>query len=346
MGHLGGRDHTTNVDRWGQLLLRLRLRLTFLFSTFGRCYADYLECTYRDANQHQNKHWHCCRPHINMACSICMNSYDRDQYNPLVAPCGHTFCRACLMRPSFPGACPVCRGPLPAARSALPRNFALLEAIDGGASDTGSEEARMLRECGLLGGGEPSTSTSSSGDGEPVLLPVLRAADVQLTSQELGSGAFGRVMLGRFHGRDVAVKLLPLLGPADSRAALRREVAALASLSLRCSSMARLVGISVKDGRLALVMCRYQCSLAQSLAKQPGGRMASDEATLLARDLLRGLAQLHCHGVVMADLKPDNVLLDESGAPLLCDFGLSRAVRSTLGQHAPLSQVAGTANYM
>ncbi|KAG2440719.1 hypothetical protein HXX76_003576 [Chlamydomonas incerta] len=219
--------------------------------------------------------------------------------------------------------------------------------MDGGAAGTDSEEERMLREYGLLGDGETSTSSGGGAAGsEPVLLPVLRAADVQLTSQELGSGAFGRVMLGRFHGRDVAVKLLPLLGPAHSRVALRREVAALASLSHRCSSMARLVGITVKDGRLALVMCRYQCSLAQSLAKQPGGRMASDEATLLARDLLRGLAQLHCHGVVMADLKPDNVLLDEAGAPLLCDFGLSRAMRSTLGQHAALSQVAGTANYM
>ncbi|KAG2440713.1 hypothetical protein HXX76_003570 [Chlamydomonas incerta] len=219
--------------------------------------------------------------------------------------------------------------------------------MDGGTAGTGSEEERMLREYGLLGDGETSTSAAGGAAGsEPVLLPVLRAADVQLTSQELGSGAFGRVMLGRFHGRDVAVKLLPLLGPAHSRVALRREVAALASLSHRCSSMARLVGITVKDGRLALVMCRYQCSLAQSLVKQPGGRMASDEATLLARDLLRGLAQLHCHGVVMADLKPNNVLLDESGAPLLCDFGLSRAVRSTLGQHAALSHVAGTANYM
>ena len=66
---------------------------------------------------------------------------------------------------------------------------------------------------------------------------------------------------------------------------------------------------------------------------------------LLAQDLLRGLAELHTLGITMADLKPDNVLLDQSGVPLLCDFGISCAI-STHATHQTNTSIKGTFNYM
>jgi eukaryotic-like serine/threonine-protein kinase len=42
--------------------------------------------------------------------------------------------------------------------------------------------------------------------------------------------------------------------------------------------------------------------------------------------IAESMAQLHAAGVVHGDLKPENVLLDERGAPWLTDFGLSREV--------------------
>ncbi|KXZ50821.1 hypothetical protein GPECTOR_15g507 [Gonium pectorale] len=64
------------------------------------------------------------------------------------------------------------------------------------------------------------------------------------------------------------------------------------------------------------------------------GKLGPGEVLLLAQDLLRGLVELHGLGIVMADLKPDNVLLDEAGAPLLCDFGIAHAVSTTTGYTA------------
>ena len=64
---------------------------------------------------------------------------------------------------------------------------------------------------------------------------------------------------------------------------------------------------------------------------------------LLAQDLLKGLADLHAVDIIMCDLKPDNVLLDEQDHPLLCDFGISKDFRRRVG---PLTSVAGTPSYM
>jgi serine/threonine-protein kinase len=50
-----------------------------------------------------------------------------------------------------------------------------------------------------------------------------------------------------------------------------------------------------------------------------------------AAGVARGLAHLHAHGLSHNDLKPDNVLLDGAGAPLLADFGTSRVVEAVRG---------------
>ncbi|KXZ50826.1 hypothetical protein GPECTOR_15g512 [Gonium pectorale] len=123
----------------------------------------------------------------------------------------------------------------------------------------------------------------------------------------------------------------------------------LARASATCRHVVKVLGVSVLGGgggaeEMALVMRRYPRSLKQHLDTQPDGKLGPGEVLLLAQDLLRGLAELHGLGIVMADLKPDNVLLDEAGAPLLCDFGIAHAVSTTTGYTA--TSTSGTFNYM
>ncbi|KAL5513997.1 hypothetical protein ACEPAG_2758 [Sanghuangporus baumii] len=44
----------------------------------------------------------------------------------------------------------------------------------------------------------------------------------------------------------------------------------------------------------------------------------------LVTGIAEGVTYLHLNGIVHSDIKPDNVLISESGEPLLCDFGVSR----------------------
>eukprot|EP00898_Chlorokybus_atmophyticus_P000048 jgi/Chlat1/1043/Chrsp110S01535 len=45
-----------------------------------------------------------------------------------------------------------------------------------------------------------------------------------------------------------------------------------------------------------------------------------------ASDLVTALQYIHAQGIIYADLKPSNILLDENGCLKLCDFGLARRV--------------------
>jgi len=81
------------------------------------------------------------------------------------------------------------------------------------------------------------------------------------------------------------------------------------------------------------------------------GALPPEEARRLLMQLAEGLAYAHSKGITHRDFKPDNVLLDEDGEPVIADFGMARAARyqtitredTTLGTPAymPPEQVQG-----
>ena len=61
-----------------------------------------------------------------------------------------------------------------------------------------------------------------------------------------------------------------------------------------------------------------------------GGKLPLSQALKVAADILDGLEELHSRGVVVLDLKPDNVLMTPNGHAVLSDFGISRIVSTTI----------------
>jgi len=73
------------------------------------------------------------------------------------------------------------------------------------------------------------------------------------------------------------------------------------------------------------------------------GPLPIAEAVRIGWDLADALAHAHERGVVHRDIKPDNVLLNDLGQPMLTDFGLARLGNFSV---SGFNTVAGTINYM
>lgn len=76
------------------------------------------------------------------------------------------------------------------------------------------------------------------------------------------------------------------------------------------------------------------------------GPLPAAEARRMTLLLARGLAHAHAQGVLHRDLKPQNVLVDEDGAPRLVDFGLARLVEDSSRRLTHTGDILGTPSYM
>ena len=78
------------------------------------------------------------------------------------------------------------------------------------------------------------------------------------------------------------------------------------------------------------------------------GKMNENEIRRVIHDVASGLAYLHEHNIIHQDIKPDNILIDETGNYVITDFGISTRARSTLRKNMTTSfaNSGGTIAYM
>ncbi|WP_017580189.1 serine/threonine-protein kinase [Nocardiopsis valliformis] len=158
---------------------------------------------------------------------------------------------------------------------------------------------------------------------------------------ELGHGGMGRVW--RAHdaqlNRTVAVKEI-LLGPGLSEEE-RARVAARARREAQATAMGQHPNIVTvhdiveDDGRPWIVMEYLSgCSL-YSLIQRDGPHPAPEVASW-GLDLLDALETAHTHGITHRDVKPENVMVTDSGRVVLTDFGIA-----TIDDSVTLTQTGG-----
>mmetsp|Transcript_29049 Transcript_29049/g.67953 ORF Transcript_29049/g.67953 Transcript_29049/m.67953 type:complete len:673 (+) Transcript_29049:3-2021(+) len=155
----------------------------------------------------------------------------------------------------------------------------------------------------------------------------------------------GVLQLGGGKKMAVAVKTLPDTAPAAERKTFDGELKVLSLATIRCQGVCRLLGTTVQDGQMHLVMKLYAGSLFKQLIKAPGRRFEVRQTLDILQQVCRGVAELHAQQVVIGDLKPSNILYDNFGHYVIADFGMSRVVDGTMSRFLP-SSVQGTLAYM
>ena len=102
------------------------------------------------------------------------------------------------------------------------------------------------------------------------------------------------------------------------------------------------------DGCPALVMEYVHGPTLADFLKQH--RPSIEQCDALARDILRGVAAAHAHGMVHRDLKPGNILIavtEDSLVPKIADFGLAKVIgKPSSGPLTKSGVTMGTPAYM
>lgn len=81
------------------------------------------------------------------------------------------------------------------------------------------------------------------------------------------------------------------------------------------------------------------------LSKLRSGPLDSRVAAVLLETLARAVAYAHQQGVVHRDLKPGNILIDQTGQPRITDFGLAKRLQEDSNITVP-GEIIGTPNYI
>lgn len=144
----------------------------------------------------------------------------------------------------------------------------------------------------------------------------------------LGEGTYGVVMKARHRatGKLVAIKRFKQTDEDDHvRKTSTREVRMLQQL--KHPNVVRLEDVFRREGKLYLVFEYIDNTILQVLESTTRG-IPPRELRRFTYQLLRGLEFCHAHNVIHRDVKPENVLIDQSGMLKLCDFGFARQMTS------------------
>jgi len=161
--------------------------------------------------------------------------------------------------------------------------------------------------------------------------------------EPIGVGGSSQVYLAHDESlrRDVAIKVLDPQAASDGnlRKLFVREAQALAKLSH--PNVVGVHDVGEVDGLPYIVMEHVPgSSLKQRIERD--GPLAVGEAVRLATEIASGLAFAHSRGIVHADLKPSNILLDDQGHAKIADFGIARMPQ----EDASTPQLFATAMYV
>jgi serine/threonine-protein kinase len=159
----------------------------------------------------------------------------------------------------------------------------------------------------------------------------------------LGKGGMGEVYRADdlTLGQGVAMKFLPDEAGRDESLLERFRNEVRMARRVSHPNVCRVYDVGDVEGQTFFTMEYVDGEDLASLLRRIG-RLPSDKALEIARQLCAGLAAAHTKGVLHRDLKPANIMLDGRGQVVITDFGLAGVADDIRGQEVR----SGTPAYM
>jgi eukaryotic-like serine/threonine-protein kinase len=167
-----------------------------------------------------------------------------------------------------------------------------------------------------------------------------------LLEERIGVGGMGEVWraIHTLLQRQVAIKAMDPHLAGDPEFEQRFVQEARAQAALRHPRILQVTDFFSEGGVYYLVMPLVEGVSLEKHLTQSRGPLALKEAVKIARDVLEGLDYAHKHGVIHRDVKPSNILLEESGHAYVLDFGIALMVGQ--GRRTRTGASLGTPHYM
>jgi len=146
----------------------------------------------------------------------------------------------------------------------------------------------------------------------------------------IGGGGMANVYLARdiILERDVAVKILRFDFSSDEQFIKRFRREAHAATSLNHENIVSIYDIGEDEGIYYIVMeYVHGCTLKQYI--QQYAPLSIEQAVNIMLQLTSAISHAHEYRIIHRDIKPQNILIDETGNIKVTDFGIAIALSST-----------------
>ncbi|CAK1587209.1 unnamed protein product [Parnassius mnemosyne] len=156
--------------------------------------------------------------------------------------------------------------------------------------------------------------------------PSSRSMDKYEQLAVVGEGSYGVVLKCRRRDTGQLVAIKKFLETEDDAAVRKMALREIRMLKkLRHDHLVNMIEVFRRKRRFYLVFEYLDHTLLDELEASPGG-LGEDTAKKHLYQLLKGIDYCHQNSIIHRDVKPENVLVSNTGIVKLCDLGFARAL--------------------
>lgn len=164
----------------------------------------------------------------------------------------------------------------------------------------------------------------------------------------VGAGGMATVYRGEdlMLERHIAVKFLREPYASDPEARERFLLEGRAAAKLDHPNIVRIYDVGQDAGNHPYLVMELVPGEDLKAMIRRDGPLPVSQALAVAREICSGVSQAHRAGIVHCDLKPQNILVTESGHVKVTDFGIARALQQDDTDDEPVEVVWGSPHYL